>query len=143
MAKRILVPFDPSEARSSILPLVADIARSSGGTVRLVNVAPLPRERVDDNGRVIAYKSQEMERITFDRLDDLRVAEAELEGVPVESVVRFGNPAREILVETEVFDADLIAVSEPPRGFIGRAWGGVVGKLLRRSRVPVLLLSAR
>lgn len=143
MAKRILVPLDDSETGYSVLRIVADIARSSGGSVRLIHVAPLPSERVSETGRVVAYQSQEMERIAFDRLKGLRAAEAELEGVPVESVVRFGNPSREILVEGEAFGADLIAVSEKPRRWLGYLLGGIVGKLLRRSRVPVLLLAAR
>ena len=40
MAKRILVPLDRSEASRSVLPMVADMARGSGGTVRLLHVAP-------------------------------------------------------------------------------------------------------
>ena len=42
MAKRILVPLDRSEHAEAVLPFVADIARSSGATVRLLNVARLP-----------------------------------------------------------------------------------------------------
>ena len=37
MAKRILVPLDRSDAAQSVLPLVADMARSNGATVRLLN----------------------------------------------------------------------------------------------------------
>jgi nucleotide-binding universal stress UspA family protein len=141
MAKRILVPLGESEAAHSVLPLVADMARSSGATVRLLHVAPLPTERVSADGRVVAYQSQEIERVEFDRLEHLKVAQAELEGVPVESVVRFGNPPREILVEAEAFGADLIAVSTERRGWLGLR--GVVTKLMRRSEVPVLLLAMR
>src|SRR5262245_65304758 len=93
MAKRILVPLDRSETSESVLPLVADLARGSGGMVRLLHVAPIPSERVSDDGRVVAYASQEMERVEHSWLDYLRDAEAHLDGVPVESVVRFGNPA--------------------------------------------------
>src|SRR5262245_3752957 len=98
MAKRILVPLERGDDVPSVLPLVADMARSNGATVRLVHVAPLPHERVTDEGRVVAYANQEMERVEFARRDDLKTAEAQLEGVPVESVVRFGHPAREILL---------------------------------------------
>ena len=141
MAKRILVPIERSDAARSVLPLVADLARGSGATVRLVHVAPLPTERLADNGRVVAYASQEMERIEFARRDCLKIAEAELEGVPVESVVRFGDPAREILVEAETFGADLIAVTAGRRRWLPRLLRGVAGTLLRRSNVPVLLVA--
>ncbi len=143
MAKRILLPLDRSDAAWSVLPIVADMARSSGATVRLLHVAPVPRERVADDGRVVAYANQEMERVESTRREYLKTAEAELEGVPVESVVRFGKPADEILLEAEAFGADLIAVTTRGRGWLRRALGGVVGKLFRRSDVPVLLLATR
>jgi len=119
------------------------MARSNGATVRLLHVAPIPRERVTDDGRLVAYASQEMERIEFDRREYLKTAEAELEGVPVESVVRFGSPSREIILEADAFGADLIAVTARRRGWFRRMLGGVVAKLFRRSDVPVLLLAAR
>ena len=143
MAKRILVPIERSDAARSVLPLVADMARSSGATVRLLHVAPIPTERIGDNGRVVAYASQEMERIEFSRHDCLKTAEAELEGVPVESVVRFGDPAREILVEAEAFGADLIAVTAGRRRWLQHPLRGVAGKVVRRSDVPVMLVAAR
>jgi nucleotide-binding universal stress UspA family protein len=126
-----------------VLTLVADMARSSGGSVRLLHVAPVPSERVTDDGRLVAYASQEMERVELDRRERLKAVEAELTGVPVESVVRFGDPAREILVEADAFGADLIAVTARRRGWLGRLLPGVVNTLFRRSDVPVLLLAAR
>ena len=143
MAKRILVPLDRSEHAEAVLPLVADIARSSGATVRLLNVARLPEQKLGDYGRVVAYESQEMERITFSRLDYLRSAQAHLQGVPVESVVRFGEPADEIAEEAEAFGADLVAVTEPRRGWFGRLYGSLASGLRRKSTVPVLVLSGR
>ena len=143
MAKRILVPLDRSEHAEAVLPLVADIARSSGATVRLLNVARLPEQKLGDYGRVVAYESPEVERITFSRLDYLRGAQAHLQGVPVESVVRFGEPADEIAEEAEAFGADLVAVTEPRRGWFGRLYGSLASGLRRKSSVPVLVLSGR
>jgi nucleotide-binding universal stress UspA family protein len=142
MAKRILVPIERSDAAPSVLPLVADMARSNGATVRLLHVAPLPTERIAADGRVVAYASQEMERIELARRECLKIAEAELEGVPVESVIRFGDPAREILVEAESFGADLIAVTAGRRRWLPHLLRGVAGKLVRRSDVPVMLVAA-
>jgi nucleotide-binding universal stress UspA family protein len=141
MTKRILVPIERNDAARSVLPLVADMARSNGATVRLLHVAPMPTERIADDGRVVAYASQEMERIELARRDCLKTAEGELEGVPVESVIRFGDPVREILVEAEVFGADLIAVTARRR-WLPHLLRGVAGKLVRRSDVPVMLVTA-
>ncbi|MBI3635837.1 MAG: universal stress protein, partial [Candidatus Rokubacteria bacterium] len=44
MAKRIVVPMNGRETSEAVLPLVAGIARDSGATVRLVRVAPVPRQ---------------------------------------------------------------------------------------------------
>jgi nucleotide-binding universal stress UspA family protein len=143
MAKRILLPIDESDTPRSVLPMVADMARSSGATVRLLHVAPVPGARVTDDGRVVAYANQEMERIEADRRRLLRSAEAELDGVPVEAVVRFGHLAEEILLEADAFGADLIAVTAHGRSWLGRLLGKVVGALVRRSPVPVLVLAAR
>jgi nucleotide-binding universal stress UspA family protein len=143
MAKRILLPLDLADAAESVVPVVADLARASGATVRLLHVAPVPRERVTDDGRVVAYANQEMERIESSRHEFLKAAEAELEGVPVEAVVRFGNAADEILVEAEAFGADLIAVTTHGRGWLRQMRRAVVGKLFRRSPVPLLVLAPR
>ena len=143
MAKRILVPIRRADSPTPVLALVADVARSSGATVRLLHVAPVPTERVADDGRLVAYASQEMERIEHDRRARLQAVEAELEGVPVESVVRFGDPVDEILLEADAFGADLIAASERRRGWLRRLMPSVLGGLLRRSEVPVLLLATR
>jgi nucleotide-binding universal stress UspA family protein len=84
-----------------------------------------------------------MERITYSRLDYLRSAEAQLQGVPVESVVRFGAAADEIAQEAEAFGADLVAVTEPRRGWFSRFYGSVADGLRRKSSVPVLVFTGR
>jgi nucleotide-binding universal stress UspA family protein len=143
MAKRILVPLDRSEHAEAVLPVVADIARSSGATVRLISVARAPEQKFGDYGRVVAYESQEMERVTNSRLDYLRGAQAQLDGVPVETAVRFGDPAEEIAHEAEAFGADLVALTEPRRGWFGRLFGSMATALRRKTRVPLLVLADR
>jgi nucleotide-binding universal stress UspA family protein len=143
MAKRILVPLDRSEHAEAVLPIVADIARSSGATVRLMSVARTPEQKFGDYGRVVAYESQEVERVTYSRLDYLRGAQAQLDGVPVETVVRFGDAAEEIAQEAEAFGADLVAVTEPRRGWFGRLFGSMATMLRRKTAVPLLVLADR
>ena len=58
MAKSILVPLGQGEGPEAVLPLVADIARGSGGSVRLLHVAPIPRERVAEGGRLVAVVAE-------------------------------------------------------------------------------------
>ncbi len=127
----------------SVLPLVGDTARGSGASIRLLHVAPIPKEQLGDDGRVVAYVNQEMERIEFSRLASLKEAEARLHGVPVESVVRFGDPVEEILREADAFGADLIAVTTTGRGWLRRFLGSVADRVFRKASVPVMLLGAR
>ena len=122
MAKRILAPIDPREDSEAILPVVAALARDAGSTVRLLRVLPVPTQVVGNHGRIVAFVDQEMERLTAEGLADLQHAEAELAGVPVEAVVRFGEPAKEIVVEAEAFHADLIALAAGrPAGYAVRS----------------------
>lgn len=143
MAKRILVPLDQSAEAEAVVDLVADMARSSGATVRLLHVAPSPRNLVDEERRVLAYADQEATRLGVEALDYLRAVEVQLGGVPVECAVRFGDPLREILLEADAFGADLIAVTARARPPIGRIFRrDVARRVFRQAQVPVLIFRA-
>lgn len=141
MAKRILVPVDLEADGGVVISLVSDVARTSGSTVRLVHVAPVPHEQRGESGRVVVFADQETARIEAEGLAAMRSLEAQLDGVPVESVVRFGEAAEEIVREADAFGADLIAIEVPRLGRLaGWFGGGLAGRVLRRSRLPVMLL---
>lgn len=142
MLNCILVPLDQSPVAESVLPLVADMARGGKATVRLLHVADLPQAQVGADGRVVAYVDQEMQRLDAEGMDYLRTAEVHFEGVPVECVVRFGDPVSEILLEAEGTKADLIALSTTGRsGFRRAILGSVADQVFRRARAPVMLFS--
>ncbi len=141
MAKRILVPLDQSEVAESAVPVVADAARGGQATVRLLHVAPVPESRLDEQGRVVAYADQEMERLRSEALDYLQAIEAQFVETPVECAVRFGDSVPEILAEAEAFGADLIAVSTAGRSGVSRAlFGSVAEQILRKADAAVMLL---
>lgn len=139
MPKRILVPLDGSEVAEAVLPIVAEIARGSGGVVRLLQVKPVPEGVVTKSGRVVAYADQEMARLEAKGLHYLEGARADLEGIPVEPVVRFGDPVGEIAIEAEVWNADLVAMATSESG---RRWWPrrhVANALTGRTATPVLV----
>jgi nucleotide-binding universal stress UspA family protein len=141
MAKRILVPVDARERKESIGPVVAALARDAGSTVRLLRVFPVPERVIGDHGRTVAYSDQEMARLTAEGLDELQRLEAELTGVPVEAIVRFGDPAEEIVLEAEAFDADLIALAADRQGYLRTVLApGVADRVAYKSTVPTLTL---
>jgi nucleotide-binding universal stress UspA family protein len=140
-AKRILVPLDGSEAAETAAAFAADLARCSGGSVRLLRVSPVPKQWVHDDGRVVVYADQEMERLTAEGRDYLETLGAQLPAVPIESVVRFGEPAEEILVEAEAFGADAIVLATGRPSWFKRVTGGGIGQwLLSKAPVPVVLV---
>jgi nucleotide-binding universal stress UspA family protein len=118
MAKRMLVPLDRTAHAEAVLPLVADLARGAGATVRLLHVAPAPDNVVDADGRLVAYADQEMARLEAEALDYLHTVTPQLSGTEVECVVRFGDAIEEIVREAEAFAADLIAFTTSIRSSV-------------------------
>lgn len=142
MAKRILLPLDKTIDAESVVDAVADMARGGGATVRLLHVAPVP-DNVESGGRVLAYADQEAARLENEGLDYLAAVEARVGGAPVECVVRFGEPAREILLEADGFGADLVVMSTKRASGLGRlVLGSVAEQVLRRARPSVMLFRA-
>ena len=141
MAKRILVPLDQSALAESAVSVVADVARGGQAAVCLLHVAPVPENRLDEGGRIVAYADQEMTRLRSEGLEYLHGVEAQFAGMPVECEVRFGDPVSEILLGAEAFGADLIAVSTAGRSGLSRAlFGSVAEQILRKAETAVMLL---
>ena len=139
--KRILTPIDGREQSEAIVPVVAALARGAGSTVRLLRAFPVPEHVIGPYGRTIAYVDQEMARLTAEGMDELAHIEAELDGIPVERVVRFGEPVEEIRLEAEAFNADLVTLATTRRSRLGSALApGVAERLERDTKVPTLVL---
>ena len=139
--KRILVPLDLTTEPDAVTRVVADAARGAGATVRLLHVAPLPDAVVDVDGRIVAFADQEGARLEAEALDYLRTIEIVLDDVPVECVVRFGNPAEEILREADEFGADLIALTTPRGTGLTHCFpGGTAARVWRHANAAVMLL---
>src|SRR5260370_19269959 len=96
MAKRILVPLDGSESAEAAATLAADLARSSGGHVRLLQVHPVPEHRVSSAGRVGGFAGQGMGRIAAEGRGYLETVGTRLGAVPTEAGGCFGEPAQEV-----------------------------------------------
>lgn len=143
IAKRILVPLDGSERAETAAAFAANLARGSGGSLRLLRVSPVPKQWIDGSGRVIVYADQEMERLSAAGRDYLETVRAQLPVVPMESVVRFGKPAEEILAEAEASGADVIVLPTGRPSWFKRVTGGGIGQwFLRKAPVPVVLVRA-
>ena len=144
MAKRILVPLDLMDVSESVLPVVADMARGAGATVRLLHVAPMPDAVLTDDGRVIAYVDQEMARVEAEVMDYLAAQCMALDDVPVERAIRFGRPVDEILQDAEEFGADLLVLTAGHHRDLNRILlGSTAEQVCRRTTLPVVVLRPR
>jgi len=111
MAKRILVPVERTKEMEFALRVARMIARESGGVVRLLAVLPIPEPVCDSRDWVVLTTDQQIDRLAVATADALRrMAAVDLDGVPVETSVIFGDRAVEIGVEAECFQADLVVM---------------------------------
>lgn len=142
MAKRILVPLSPRDDADALIPLVADLARGAGATVRLLHVAPLPQNRVDEFNRIRVFASQEHERLDAEGQDRLAAIELHLDGVAVEGRVRFGDLVEETALEADAFGAELIALGgRRRRWWHVLALGRMARRIARKATAPVMVLA--
>jgi nucleotide-binding universal stress UspA family protein len=117
------------------------VIREDQGQGRRTRSAPQPSAVQGAKGRVVAFVDQEMESLKCEGFDALRPLEVYISGLPVESVVRFGDPAAEILEEADAFGADLIAVGTGGRSGIGRVLlGSVAERVFAKAAVAVMLV---
>ena len=138
--KRILVPLKGTADDGAVLGLIAPAASAVGGTLRALHVAPLPQNLVSESGRVVMYSDQDMDRLDAQWRGYLAGVTATLHDVAIECVVRFGDPAQEILAEVEAWGAELIAMPKPRTRRFAWPWPhGVVKAVSRKARIPVLL----
>lgn len=145
--KRILVPLSGRKPHEAIVPLVDTLAKPSGATVRLLRVFPVPElimrspDLVGSRGRVVAYADQQMAGLTSQGLGYLKTVEAQFDGIPIESVVRFGDPVQEILLDAETFGADLIAFATTSRSWLRSALSpSVAEQVARKAAIPAVVL---
>ena len=142
MYKRALVPLDGSPVAETIIPFILEIAGPLDIEVVLLRVVePIPATVLEEP-RHIDVENVEQRRIAEEYLAPIAV-ELRNKGVRVESQVRRGNPADQIVAAARERGADLIAMSTHGRGGLGRLiLGSVAESVLRGTTTPILLLRA-
>lgn len=144
MFKRILVPLDGSLRAEQALPVAARIARTSGGSIHLLEViSPV----IDYGGFALAPMAtgQMIESDMASANDYLKVVAASevLAGIQTTTEVAFGLSAQRILARATPADIDLIVLCSHGRtGFTRWALGSVAHTLAHESEVPALILRA-
>ena len=139
MYHRILVPLDGSELAELALVPAALLARRFNAQLWLIFVlVPVPLESGSSVRLARAAVDQAQEY-----LQDVQ-RRFEADGLAVRAIVRWGDPAGEILAAAQEGHADLIAMATHGRGGLGR-WmiGSVADRVVRTATIPVLVVPAR
>jgi nucleotide-binding universal stress UspA family protein len=141
--RRALVPLDGSMVAETVLPFIIEIAGPLDMEVVLLRVIqPVPPVALEGTRHVIVEDEEARHTDAVEYLAPLAV-ELRNRGVRVETLVRRGQPAEEILAAAREKGADLVAMSTHGRSGLGRlVFGSVAEAVLRRAAVPVFLLRA-
>lgn len=152
MYENILVPLDGSAFAEQALCHAEKVAMPDKTEIHLLSVASLLEDHslaVVDLYPVYVYRDymidqdQEMERVRHELQGYLEGVAQRLEsaGYRVQCIIRFGQPAEEIIAYAEEAGCDLVAMSTHGRSGLGRwVYGSVADKVLRGSQIPILLI---
>jgi nucleotide-binding universal stress UspA family protein len=162
MKHRVLIPLDGSEFSRQILTYVRKFLPPDTHELVLIQAAHAPVGTVAHPPRVIeigvtmyeterdailaqhpVYASQEIESLMANIKRELETEALLLEadGYTVSTLVRFGEPAQEIVDTVEDENIDLIAMTTHGLSGLSRLiFGSVAQKVVRQASVPVMLV---
>jgi nucleotide-binding universal stress UspA family protein len=144
--RRILCPIDFSDYSRRALDHAIAIARWYESKITAVHVFSPAPATVYGPGPVV-FEPVVLTGVDREELiaATKRFVEAEsAPGIPIETIVREGNIAKEILAQAADSDADLLVIGTHGRsGFERLLLGSVTEKVLRRAACPVLTVPRR
>ena len=134
--ERVLVPLDGSECAENILPKVEKLATNLKASIALLRVAfahTFPGVDPTEAEVTVVREAEDYLRKVEERL--------KAKGFRVDSHVRYGDEAEEIMDHAAQKDIDLIAMSTHGRSGVKRfLLGSVAEKILRHSPKPIFLV---
>ncbi len=147
MYRHLLVTLDGTPRAESVIPHSIDVARSMAAEMTLLRIVDAAGADWSERGALgkSALEAASRTALTEQAQDYLdRVAEqVRRSGVNVNTLVRQGPPARQIVDTAKDIDADVIAIATHSRRGINRLmFGSVAEEVLHSSSIPVLLVRA-
>lgn len=145
MFKRILVPLDGSDVARRALPIAAQLAKTSGGSIILFGVATTPVE-YNPYPALQGMFAEATIRDDVEQVNTYLQVAADLPvlaGLTVETHAVFDAIAPAIIAATQAYQADSIVMCS--HGYSGaKRWllGSVAQRVARHCPVPVLVLRA-
>ena len=143
MFQRILVPVDGSETSSKALVAALQLARESGGRVRIVHALD---ELAYLTGYEYSHEVLAQARAYANKVVDDAMAIAKASGVPADSQL-LETPGRRlgevVADEARAWDADLVVIGTHGRRGVSRVLlGSGAEQVIRMAPVPVLAVRA-
>ena len=139
MFKQILVPIDLADtdlAKPSINTAV-ELARASGGTVRILNVLPMTPVMLAE---YVPADFDTQQRQSAEEALALIAKECGIDGDRVSTVVRQGGIYHEVLEEAKLLPADLIVMSSHRPAMKTYFLGSNAGHVVRYAKCSVLVV---
>lgn len=147
--ERVLVPMDGSPLATGIVPAATDLARAARASITLLRIVPIVPI-------VMAYEptlpvtslpvvpddaaTQQLVDVATSELESVAQRLHEETGIAIDAHVAVsGHAAQAIVDQADALNVDVIAMSTHGRGASRLLLGSVADKVLRSSRVPVLL----
>ena len=139
MYKKILVALENSQADTSLLPHVTELARRLGSELLLVHVADGWVARNFNQLKLAESAEMKEDRTYLESVaDQLRAA-----GLSVATQLALGDPPREILKAAAAEQCDLIAMTSHGHRLIGDLiYGSTIHEVRHKTTIPVLLVKA-
>ena len=139
MYKRILVALENGRADETLVPHVAELARTLGSSLLLVHVADGFAAR-----NFAHLKLAESEEMQADRayLEQIAVR-LRSEGIEVSTELALGNPPTEILKTAVARECDLIAMTSHGHKLVGDIFlGSTIDRVRHNTLLPMLVVRA-
>ena len=140
--RRALVPLDGSPLAEAVIPpFVIKIARPLDLEVVLLQVVEPLLPLAVESAPVVAPDMTDQGRAEAERYLTSVAGDLTREGVRVQTLVRVGTPAEQIVEAAREGSADLIAMTTHGRSGLGRLFfGSVAEAVLHQSPIPMFLM---
>ncbi len=147
MFTHVLVTLDGTPRGESVIPYAADIARSMRAELTLLRIVESGTTDWSERGAIGKASADATIRSLFleqaQTYLDRVAAQLASTGATAHTLVRQGQPARQIVTTAKELDVDAIAMSTHSRRGINRLmFGSVAEQVLHETSLPVLLIRA-
>ena len=142
-----MIATDGSETSMKTAKLAVGIAKRAGGSVAAIYVVDISRLAQLPGYTTLPGISERLMELMFKEGEDATSEIGEMAsnaGVPFEKIVAEGNPSEEILRRSSESGTDLLVMGSIGRTGIEKIMlGSVAEKVVRNSRVPVLIVPGK